>query len=250
MLTYVLALVVGFGSFGLYMAAFFFPEVHRKNDFIWSGVGLFYALVLWVCAGRITGGVLLGQTASVALLSWLGWQTLTLRRQITAPDQQTTLPSTAELQAMLSTWVKPETFVSAASQLRQQLPKLVTWGQKALAQVTQAKAKPPLESVEKPYVPLTPADFASARRGAASAPVKDILTAEPAAKASPNEDPWLVEVEPVSPPVVRTSDRPQSAPSAKVSAPKVPVPKTLPTANTTNPGLLATLSSQVKDLFK
>ncbi|MBD2021794.1 Ycf66 family protein, partial [Leptolyngbya sp. FACHB-36] len=77
MLAYLLALVVALGSFALYMAAFFFPEVHRKNDFIWSGVGLFYALVLWVCGERITGGVLLGQTASVALLGWLGWQTLT-----------------------------------------------------------------------------------------------------------------------------------------------------------------------------
>uniref|UniRef100_A0ACD5GY64 Ycf66 family protein n=1 Tax=Desertifilum tharense IPPAS B-1220 TaxID=1781255 RepID=A0ACD5GY64_9CYAN len=33
----------------------FFPEVYRKGDFIWSGVGLFYALVLWVCAGQIRG---------------------------------------------------------------------------------------------------------------------------------------------------------------------------------------------------
>lgn len=93
MLAYVLALAVGLGSFALYMAAFFFPEVHRKNDFIWSGVGLFYALVLWVCAGRITGGLLLGQVASVALLGWSISQTLQLRRQITPAQQQTDLPS-------------------------------------------------------------------------------------------------------------------------------------------------------------
>jgi len=30
--------------------------------------------VLWVCAGRITGGVLLGQMASVTLMGWMGWQ--------------------------------------------------------------------------------------------------------------------------------------------------------------------------------
>jgi hypothetical protein len=95
MLTYVLALAVGLGSFGLYMAAFFFPEVHRKYDLIWSGVGLFYALVLWVCAGRITGGVLLGQLASVALLGWFGWQTLKLRREQTPLSQQTQLPGSA-----------------------------------------------------------------------------------------------------------------------------------------------------------
>ncbi len=101
MLAYVLALVIGIGSIAMYMAAFFFPEVHRKEDFIWSGVGLFYALVLWVCAGRITGGVLLGQLASVALLGWFGWQTLTLRRAIAAPEQQTPIPSQDELQSKL-----------------------------------------------------------------------------------------------------------------------------------------------------
>lgn len=93
MLAYVLALAVGLGSFALYMAAFFFPEVHRKNDFIWSGVGLFYALVLWVCAGRITGGLLLGQVAGIALLGWSITQTLQLRRQVTPAKQQTELPS-------------------------------------------------------------------------------------------------------------------------------------------------------------
>lgn len=97
MLAYVLALVVGLGSFAIYMAAFVFPEVHRKEDFAWSGVGLFYALVLWVCAGRITGGVLLGQLASVALLGWFGWQTLTLRRELIPPEQQTPVPSQGEL---------------------------------------------------------------------------------------------------------------------------------------------------------
>ena len=83
MLTYILALAVGLGSLALYIVAFFFPEVHRKNDFIWSGVGLFYALVLWFCAGRITGAVLLGQVASVALLGWFTSESLMLRRQVT-----------------------------------------------------------------------------------------------------------------------------------------------------------------------
>ncbi|MDF0555437.1 Ycf66 family protein [Kamptonema sp. UHCC 0994] len=93
MLAYILALAVGLGSCAVYMAAFFFPEVHRKSDFLWSGVGLFYALILWVCAGRITGAVLLGQIASVALLGWFGWQTLTLRRELTPVAQQTPIPN-------------------------------------------------------------------------------------------------------------------------------------------------------------
>jgi hypothetical protein len=104
MLTHILAIAVGLGSFTLYMAAFFFPEVHRKYDFIWSGVGLFYALVLWVCAGRITGGVLLGQVASVALLGWFGWQSLQLRRELTPPSLKTRLPGSApSLGALIQT---------------------------------------------------------------------------------------------------------------------------------------------------
>ncbi|HEY9853688.1 MAG TPA: Ycf66 family protein [Leptolyngbyaceae cyanobacterium] len=96
MLAYILALLVGFSSIGVYLAAFFLPEIHRKSDFYWSGVGLFYALVLWVCAGRITGGVLLGQIAGVSLLGWFGWQTLTLRRQLIPVEQQTELPTKEE----------------------------------------------------------------------------------------------------------------------------------------------------------
>ncbi|HBR74330.1 MAG TPA: hypothetical protein DEA78_11605 [Cyanobacteria bacterium UBA11159] len=89
MLPYILALVIGLGSFAFYMAAFFLPEIHRKNDFIWSGIGLFYALILWACGERITGAVLLGQMASVSLLGWLGWQTLTMRLELTSPDKRT-----------------------------------------------------------------------------------------------------------------------------------------------------------------
>jgi hypothetical protein len=97
MLAYILALAVGLGSFSIYMAAFFFPEVHRKSDFTWSGVGLFYALILWTCAGRITGALLLGQMAGVALLGWFAWETLTLRRQVTPIAQQTPIPQAANL---------------------------------------------------------------------------------------------------------------------------------------------------------
>lgn len=93
MLAHILAIAVALGSFVLFMAAFFFPEVHRKYDFLWSGVAMFYALVLWICAGRITGGVLLGQTASVALLGWLGWEAFSLRRATTAEIEKTVISS-------------------------------------------------------------------------------------------------------------------------------------------------------------
>jgi hypothetical protein len=96
MLTYLLAIAVFLGSLGLYLTAFFFPELHRKADFVWSGIGLFYGLVLWACGGRITGGVLLGQMASVSLLGWLGWQTLQLRREQVPLEQRSPIPTTAE----------------------------------------------------------------------------------------------------------------------------------------------------------
>jgi Ycf66 protein N-terminus len=154
MLAHILALAVGFASFSLYMAAFFFPEVHRKYDLIWSGVGMFYALVLWVCAGRITGGVLLGQTASVVLLGWLGWQTLNLRRDLTPIDQQTTLPGNAKtigeaaqikLQALQSRWQQssslPGGLDKAPGQLGQWLTIAKDLAQGVIASVNKPKSK-------------------------------------------------------------------------------------------------------------
>ena len=113
MLAYILAVVVGTGSVGLYLAAFFLPAVHRKQDFIWSGVGLFYALFLWLYARQVTGGVLVGQTASVVLLGWLTWQIFNLRRQVVEPlSQQVLIPSSPK--ATKST-AKPTATVSDAS---------------------------------------------------------------------------------------------------------------------------------------
>ncbi len=91
MLAYILAIALGLASLSLYLSAFFVPEIHRKDDFLWSGVGLFYALILWICAGRITGSVLLGQGAAVALVLSFGWQMVRLRRAIAHPDEQTNL---------------------------------------------------------------------------------------------------------------------------------------------------------------
>ena len=84
-----MALVVGLGSFGLYMAAFFFPEVYRKYDFMWSGVGTVYAIALWLGMDQITFPLLISQLAIVALLGRFVWQNLELRRAI-APDAEKT----------------------------------------------------------------------------------------------------------------------------------------------------------------
>jgi hypothetical protein len=93
MLAYILAVLVGGGSVGLYIGAFFFPEIHRKHDFLWSSVGCFYALALWIYAHQITGGILVGQMAGVSLIGWFAWQTVKLRRQLVPTNQQTPLPT-------------------------------------------------------------------------------------------------------------------------------------------------------------
>lgn len=121
MLAYILALAIGLGSLVIYLAAFFFPEIHRKNDFIWSGVGLFYALVLWVFAPRISGGLLLGHVASVALLVWFGWQTLSLRRQLTPLLQQTQVPSSATVKTTIQSQVNKLSLPEQLGQLQQKI---------------------------------------------------------------------------------------------------------------------------------
>ena len=48
----VIAITVGLGGFGLYMMPFFFPEVYRKYDMTWSGVGTVYAIADNNSSGR------------------------------------------------------------------------------------------------------------------------------------------------------------------------------------------------------
>ena len=87
MLAYILSIAVALASAILFFSAFFAPKLHRKDDFLWSGVGFFYGLVLWLCAGRVTGGVLLGQMAAVVLVLSFAWQTISLRAAIANPEK-------------------------------------------------------------------------------------------------------------------------------------------------------------------
>ena len=90
MLVYLLAIASGSGSLALFLTAFFLPEIHRKGDFLWSGIGLFYALVLWVMAAKVSGGFLLGETAGVAVLIWAISQVLQTRWKLVPPEQRST----------------------------------------------------------------------------------------------------------------------------------------------------------------
>ncbi|MCP6759167.1 MAG: Ycf66 family protein [Fischerella sp. CENA71] len=141
MLANVLALTVGLGSIAIYLAAFFFPEIHRKNDFIWSGIGLFYALMLWVFAPRITGGLLLGHIASVALLVWFGWQTLSLRRQLAPSAQQTPVPSTEAVQNTIQEQVNKLSLPQRLGQIQSSIAGIFS-GAKSRVQQTVSKKTP------------------------------------------------------------------------------------------------------------
>lgn len=164
MLAYILALAVALGSLGIYLAAFFFPEIHRKNDFYWSGVGLFYALILWVCAGRVTGGLLLGQVAAIAMLGWSVTQTLQLRRQLTPKPQQTELPSATQVKNTVGQQVSKLSLPQRFSRLGKQVTGSATAAKDRLQQVTTAdKSQQPTTTTATPEAeeaiatPTTPA---------------------------------------------------------------------------------------------
>ncbi|WP_058996261.1 Ycf66 family protein [Leptolyngbya sp. NIES-2104] len=162
MLTYLLALAIALGSFGLYMSAFFYPEIYRKGDLTLSGVGLFYALVLWICADRITGAVLLGQIASVSLIGWFGYQSLTSRLGYT--------PSTSELRSKLDDVLASE---NTAKVVEQGKKTFTTVKDRASALLNKAPATPPAE----PYEPLRREDFGNPAPEAGKADVMGKISA-------------------------------------------------------------------------
>ncbi len=172
MLTYVLALVVVLASLGLYSATFMVPEVSRKNDLIWSGVGLFYGLVLWVCAGRITGGVLLGQVASVTLMGWMGWQ-MVEGRWNSVPEAQrvssgkvmgwrTSLAGLSRSDTAMKLRNQAQEVISKAQEKVQDLGVPVETGAKSnpiSGDVVDAAADAAAELLKRADVPLKPEDF-------------------------------------------------------------------------------------------
>jgi hypothetical protein len=136
MLAITLAIVLGIASLALFLTAFFRPKLHRQDDFLWSGIGLFYALILWLCAEQLRGGVLLGQVAGVALVLTFGWQTLKLRWAVANPEEIASVESFS-----LLTW--------AQSRLTSLLPK-----PKAVTPVSKAETVAPSTPVSE----VTPTD--------------------------------------------------------------------------------------------
>jgi len=136
MLVYLLAIASGSGSLALFLTAFFLPEIHKKGDFLWSGLGLFYALVLWITASKIGGGLLLGETAGVAVLVWAILQILQTRWKL-IPLEQRSAPS-VELVAKIEKLISEESL------------------QKLQTQVTELAAKIQLPTMPKPATPVVP----------------------------------------------------------------------------------------------
>lgn len=169
MLTYVLALVVVVASLGLYSTTFVIPEVSRKNDLVWSGVGLFYGLVLWVCAGRITGGVLLGQMASVALMGWMGWQMVESRWNSVPEAERVSAEKVTGWRSSLVELGRSDTAVKLKNQAQdviskaqekvQDLGVTVETGKKSAVKTTSNTTDAATELLKRADVPLTPKDF-------------------------------------------------------------------------------------------
>ena len=257
MLAYLLAITVALGSLAIYIAAFFFQGIHRKSDFYWSGVGLFYALVLWICAGRITGGLLLGQIAGVALLGSFVWQTLVLRRELLPAEQRAGIPNPEELQQKLSQLPIPDSlkqlpkqiggaFSGVQTTVQQTIGKLIKRTPKVdapknpqpsvsqqLKDATADEEKP----ASKPPTPPAPAAEATVPPPTPPAPAAEVSTPPTPVEEKPTTSVEVVAEVPTTSTIVEdvatTSTIVEDAPTTATSVEEVPTPAIEATADST-----------------
>ncbi|MEO1670266.1 MAG: Ycf66 family protein [Cyanobacteria bacterium J06631_2] len=170
MLSYALAIAVAISSLVLFSTAFLMSKIHRRDDFLWSGVGLFYALILWYCAKNITGAVLLGQAAATALLVSYSWQTIKLRQMVANPAKAAAANSFSVVNTAKGLWKrkKPGKEVPAAPEAKAPMPT-----------VTEEEIAIPETPVEIPTKTPDPAD--------ASIPSKDSASDSTASKSTKDE---------------------------------------------------------------
>jgi len=216
MLAYLLAITVALGSLAIYIAAFFFQGIHRKSDFYWSGVGLFYALVLWICAGRITGGLLLGQIAGVALLGSFVWQTLVLRRELLPAEQRAGIPNPEELQQKLSQLPIPDSL--------KQLPKQIGGAFSGVQTTVQQTIGKLIKRTPKVDAPKNPQPSVSQQLKDATADVE-----KPASKPPTPPAPAAEATVPPPTPPAPAAEVPVPPPTPPAPAVEVPVPPPTPT---------------------
>ena len=143
MLSYALAIAVAISSLVLFLTAFLMSDVHRQDDFLWSGLGLFYALILWFCSRNITGAVLLGQASVSVLLISFVWQTLKLRKAIAHPERASEINNFSVLQAvngLLSRGKKPQAITTPSVD---RSPEVVTESKIAIPETTSTEDTSP-----------------------------------------------------------------------------------------------------------
>ncbi|MGB5632256.1 MAG: Ycf66 family protein [Waterburya sp.] len=147
MLSYALAIAVAISSLVLFSTAFLMSDLHRKDDFLWSGVGLFYALVLWYCAKNITGAVLLGQAAATALLVSYNWQTLKLRKAIANPAKAAEINNFSVVQSISGLLKRKKPQVQSETPVKTPTKPQVTEQEIAIPETTSQSTTP--EEVSK-----------------------------------------------------------------------------------------------------
>lgn len=202
MLAFILAIAVGIASLFFFFSAFFAPKLHRKDDFLWSGVGLFYAATLWICAQRMTGGVLLGQIAAATLVLSFAWQTVKLRVALANPEKIAEQPNFSLLDWLAGGLSRKKSLPKSKGGIKPQPP-----------------SQPTTESVSSAE---KVSETAIAKEGLAEAPAE---MTEPVAQ----EVIQKIEIEPVAenivaPPVEAIAENTPSTP-ADPKAVKNPTPK-------------------------
>lgn len=150
MLSYALAIAVAISSLILFSTAFLMSKIHRKDDFLWGAVGLFYALVLWYCARNITGTVLLGQAAASVLVVSYSWQIIKLRRVIINPTQSAETNSFSLVRSINNLWQrkKPQVQSAATPMTKAPIPK-VTEENIAIPETPAKISEQPVEQTNK-----------------------------------------------------------------------------------------------------
>ncbi len=201
MLVYLLAIASGSGSLALFLTAFFLPEIHRKGDFIWSGIGLFYALVLWIMASKVGGGLLLGETAGVAILVWAISQVLQTRWKLVPPEQRSA-PS-VELVAKIEQLFSEESLQKIQTKVTELAGKVKL---PEMGQVKTPKAKVGTEA--SPTVAPTPTPEVSSE-------------ASPAAIPAPSPEVTVEVIPDVAPATTPTDAKPAIDTEAEKSQPEV-----------------------------
>ncbi len=141
MLSYALAIAITLSSLVLFSTAFLISDIHRRDDFLWSGVGLFYALVLWFCARNITGAVLLGQAAATVLIVSYSWQTLKLRKAVANPTKASAINNFSVLQKLNGLLKRSEPKYQPVEPYNTATPAKVTEQEIAIPETTSPESK-------------------------------------------------------------------------------------------------------------